>query len=172
MSLDQIANIAEIVGLILVIASLFYVAKQLKQNTNAVLAQTRHAVLAASQAELFEQINHPDLGLTITRESEREPEAQVKLNSWLFAIFRAREFAWLQFNHGYIDETQWATELEVLKFFLDSTRVRTWWRHVGRRAFGDDYVAFVEEVAEENNPTDSAFRSVAGWDLSSRADVP
>ncbi len=42
MTLDQFANLAEIIGLILVIASLIYVAQQLRQNTNMLCAESRN----------------------------------------------------------------------------------------------------------------------------------
>ena len=163
MSLDQLANLAEIIGMVLVVASLLSVAWQLKQNTRAMRAQTRHAVLEAAQAELFEQVQNPDLSLSIISEATLSPEQQVKLNSWLFAIFRAREFAWLQYTNRAIDETQWQTERAVMEFFLDSERVREWWDHVGRIGFGRAYVTFVEGIMAESTPTNSSFRSVAGW---------
>jgi hypothetical protein len=53
MTLEELAYLAQIVGVILVIASLMYVARQLRQNTAAILAQSRQSVLAAAQAELF-----------------------------------------------------------------------------------------------------------------------
>jgi len=48
MSLEQIAYLAQIIGVILVITSLVYVAQQLRQNTAAILAQSRQAMLDAS----------------------------------------------------------------------------------------------------------------------------
>ena len=82
MNLDQIANLAEIIGVTLVIASLIYVAKQLRQNTNAIHAQTRQAVLVAAQSELFAVMENPDLVISIVKMDSLTPEEHVRLNSW------------------------------------------------------------------------------------------
>lgn len=55
MALEQLAYLAQIVGTILVVASLVYVAKQLRQNTDAIHAQSRQAILNAPQREIFEK---------------------------------------------------------------------------------------------------------------------
>jgi hypothetical protein len=61
MNLNDLANLGQIVGAIAVVASLFYVAYQIRQNTNAVRSATAQAVhehfaswyhLLAADAEL------------------------------------------------------------------------------------------------------------------------
>ncbi len=163
MSLEYIANLAEVVGVILVIASLIYVAKQLRQNTNAIRAQSRQSVLTASQAELFMTIEQPSITVSIGNSDSLSEEEQVSVASYLFAIFRAREFAWLQHNNGVIDDTQWSTEFAVLLFFIDSQRVRDWWANVGQSAYGDEFVAFVKDLCEEHSPTNVSFKAMASW---------
>ena len=143
MSLEYFANLAEVVGLILVVASLIYVAKQLRQNTNSIRAQSRQSVLTASQAELLVTIEQPSITISIGSSESLSEEEQVSIASYLFSIFRAREFAWLQHNNGVIDDTQWNTELAVLLFFIDSQRVRDWWANVGQAAYGDEFTTFV-----------------------------
>ena len=44
MTLEELAYLAEIIGLILVVASLIYVGKQLKQNTEMMKADSRNAI--------------------------------------------------------------------------------------------------------------------------------
>ena len=163
MSLEYFANLAEVVGVILVVASLIYVAKQLRQNTNSIRAQSRQSVLTASQAELFVTVEKPSITLSIGSSGSLSEEEQVSVASYLFAIFRAREFAWLQHNNGVIDDTQWNTELAVLRFFIDSQRVRDWWANVGQAAYGDEFVAFVNGLCKEHVPTNSSFKAMASW---------
>ena len=163
MSLEYFANLAEVVGVILVIASLIYVAKQLRQNTNAIRAQSRQSVLTASQAELFVTIEQPNLTVSIGRSDSLSEEEQVSVASYLFAIFRAREFAWLQHANGVIDDTQWNTELAVLLFFIDSQRVRDWWANVGQVAYGDEFTDFVDGLCKEHAPTNSTFKAMGSW---------
>ncbi len=163
MSLDQIANLAEIIGVTLVIASLIYVARQLRQNTDAIHAQTRQAVLVAAQAELFAVMENPDLVISIVQTELLTPEEHVRLNSWLFAAFRAREFAWLQYKNGVIDETQWKTEIGVIQFIFDSQRLRDWWARIGRVPYGTDFVDFVDSVIRGQPATETAWQAVTRW---------
>ena len=163
MSLDQIANLAEIIGVTLVIASLIYVAKQLRQNTDAINAQTRQAVLVAAQAELFAVMENPDLVISIIRTELLTPEEHIRLNSWLFAAFRAREFAWLQYKNGVIDETQWKTEIGVIQFIFDSQRLRDWWTTIGRVPYGTDFVDFVDSVIRGKPATETTWQAVTKW---------
>ncbi len=86
MSLESYASLAEIIGVTLVVPSLIYVAIQLRQNTNAVRAQSRQAVLTASQAELFVQIERPEISLSIINPSVLTQEEQVRLSSF-FSLF-------------------------------------------------------------------------------------
>lgn len=163
MSLESYASLAEIIGVTLVVPSLIYVAIQLRQNTNAVRAQSRQAVLTASQAELFVQIERPEISLSIINPSVLTQEEQVRLSSFFFAVFRAREFAWLQHENGVIDDAQWDTEAAVIMFFIDSHRVRDWWIEVGSSGFSVQFSTFIDRLIEANSPTDSTFRAVASW---------
>jgi len=163
MTLEQFSYVAQIVGVVLVIASLVYVAKQLRQNTHAVLAQSRQAVLTASLAEVSMTIGDPQMTVQLTTSDELTPAENVRLGAWLFATFRAREFGWLQHRNGVIDERQWQTELAVIRFFLDSTRVRDWWAKVGHAAYGDEFVQFVENELACSTPTDRTFSAMVGW---------
>ena len=163
MNLDQIANLAEIIGVTLVIASLIYVAKQLRQNTNAVHAQTRQAVLVAAQSELFAVMENPDLVISIVKMDSLTPEEHVRLSSWLFAAFRAREFAWLQYKNGVIDETQWKTEVGVIQFIFDSQRTRDWWAKIGRVPYGTDFVEFVDSVIRGQPATETTWQTITRW---------
>lgn len=163
MPLEYFANLAEIVGVLLVVASLIYVAKQLRQNTDAIRAQSRQSVLAASQAELFATLEEPSITLNIGSSGPLSKEEQVSASSYLFAIFRAREFAWLQYNNGVIDDAQWSTELAVLLFFIDSHRVRDWWTNIGQAAFGNEFATFVDALCNEHKPTNSSLAAMGNW---------
>ncbi len=163
MNLSLLANLAEIIGVALVVASLIYVAKQLRQNTDAVHAQTRQAVLASAQTELLALSENPGLVISIIKAKPLTPEEHISLNAWLFAVFRAREFAWLQYRNGVIDETQWETEVGVIRFFFDSQRTRDWWARLGRNPYGADFVDFVDAVIQEQPATETIWRLVASW---------
>jgi hypothetical protein len=61
MTLGLLASIAEIIGVTLVIASLIYVARQLRQNTEMMRAESRNAIQHSKQQELFLVAQNPDI---------------------------------------------------------------------------------------------------------------
>ncbi len=161
--LEQSAYVAQIIGVILVIGSLIYVAKQLRQNTDAIHAQSRQAVLAASHTELYAELENPDVVISIVKEDPLTAEDHVRLAAWLYAALRTRQFAWLQWKNGVIDDSQWNTEISLIRFFFDSQRVRDWWSRVGHAAFGNEYADFVDGVIRESEPTETLWATVLNW---------
>lgn len=140
-----------------------YLAIEVKQNTSALNAQTRQALLAGSQAELFQMLEHPEMQITFSKPGELAQEEYAKLNSFLIAIMRAREFAWLQYQNGIIDKDQWHTERGVIEFVLTFKRLRTWWEKLGRGFFSPQFVTFVDAVIE-GKPDNESNRLILNWD--------
>jgi len=131
MNMEQLENLAEVIGVLLVIASLIYVAKQLRQTTEALHAQSRQSVLSSSQAELFALMNDSALAQSFVEGHDLSADENIRLHVFLSALVRAREFSWLQFRNGQIDETQWATELVVMQNVLGTKRTHRWWDKKG-----------------------------------------
>lgn len=163
MNLEQLAYLAEIIGVILVIASLIYVAQQLRQTTSAVLAQSRQSVLTAAQTELSYLIEFPKIAQGMSPDVQLDRTDQVRLNLFLIAAMRAREYAWLQYNNGVIDQAQWETELAVIDLFLTSSRVRSWWERRGRAGVSDDFGDFIEKRAPDISITDDYWVGQQEW---------
>jgi len=157
-----LGNVGEFVGAIVIVITLLYLALQIRQNTNALHGQSRQAVLAATQAELFAVIEHPELLLNPTRTS-LTPEEHVKLAAWLTVVVRGREFAWLQYRNGAIDEIQWRAEYLVLQIVLSVRNSRTWWVSVGRRVFPTEFVDFVDGLIRDQPPADERFLLNTNW---------
>ena len=163
MTLEQFGILSEIVASIAVIASLIYVARELKQTTNAIHAQSRQSVKEGSMDELFKVMDDPELILLITEKEQLSKTDQSKLNAYFFVSLRSREFAWLQYKNGVIDAAQWETELLVTKLFLDSKKLRIWWNRVGKLGFSKEYVKFIEELIQESPATDEGFTLEFTW---------
>jgi len=70
MTLEQWAHVADIVGAVVIVASLVYVAAQVRQNTKAQLAASRQAALAAD-LELFSMsVDYPEDALGLGAEPD------------------------------------------------------------------------------------------------------
>ena len=163
MNRDRRKEIFEAIGVIAIVASLIFLALETRQNTNALYADSRRAVMDAAFQELMVQLERPGIALTIIDEGIPSPEEQISLDSFLAATLIAREYAWLQFQSGTIDQMQWDTQLAVIATIFDAERNRNWWRSLGRNYFGADYAAFIDEQIESRPATNEIWQTTPIW---------
>jgi hypothetical protein len=160
---SKLADMSEIVSSIAIVVTLIYLTVEVQQNTDALHAQSRQSVLNSGQSELFAMLEYPDIVKSITKKEPLTSDEHVRLNMILVAMMRGREYSWLQYQNGIIDEAQWQTELAVIIFVLDSQRTRDWWEKVGRNAFSYQYSEFVDSLIQNNPPTEVLWKSITNW---------
>ena len=146
MTLDQYAAVAEIIGVTLVIASLIYVALQLRQNTEMMRAESRNAIQHSKQQELFMMLQNPDIWRGITKQ-ELDDES-IRIILWLTASLRAREHEWFQFRHGVLDESAWKSYATAIPFALANERPRAWWGGT-KPMYEKEFVEMVDGLLED-----------------------
>jgi hypothetical protein len=153
----------EAIGLIAIVASLIFLAVETRQNTNALFAASRQAVMGAALQELFLQFENPDIALSITKDGPLTPEEHIRLDTFLTSTLRAREFAWLQYKDDIVDQAQWDTEVAVIETVFDSQRNRDWWNNLGREYFGTGFVRFIDSVFSRQPATNEMWGKAANW---------
>jgi hypothetical protein len=158
--LNQWMTLAVNVG---VLIGIIFLAYEIRQNTDAVHAQTREAILAAGQAELQAVRSDPNLIDSIVRDGALTVEEQVKLYTWLVSALKVREFSWLQRESGVIDDAQWKSELAVTQAILQPPRVRLWWDRVGHKTVSDEFREFIDSAIEELPPSNGIYREQMEW---------
>lgn len=163
MDRSKLADLSEILSSIAIVVTLVYLAIEIRQNTNALYAQSRQSVLSAAQAELFVTVEHPELLLDVVQEEPLTPAAQIRIGAWLAAAMRAREFSWLQYRDGTIDEVQWQTEVLIIRWLLGTPRTRDWWQNTGRFNTNPDFVEFVDQEMGDNPPTTDSWQLETNW---------
>ena len=105
MTLEQYAYIAQIVGLFFIIPSLIYVGRQLKQNTEMMRADSRNSIQQNHQQEILTPAHYPEIWRGFT--GEELSDEGVRVNLWLTSSLRSREYEWIQFQNGALDEISW-----------------------------------------------------------------
>ena len=145
MKLDRISAMAEIASSVAILGTLVYLAVQTSQNTAAVRASTRQAMLAEDREVLSLQFEYPEVLEYMSREvgSLEDPE-KIRLSSWLVIFLRNRENQWLQLQNGVIDEETWETYSSAIGPILSREIVRPWWEN--RAASGEFDAGFVSQV--------------------------
>jgi hypothetical protein len=126
-TLQDYASLAEIIGVAVVVITLIYVAVQVRQGSEALRSDARQAAIALDQENVYRVIDYPDLGVTHSGRAPASFEDKARLQFWIVSQMRVREFEWLQYRAGRLDELTWLSYRNVIYFVLGSKRARQQW---------------------------------------------
>ncbi len=152
MNWDAIGAVAEGIGAAGVIASLLYLAIQVRASTraSAVASKFRSAEMQSDFISLL--IETPELNdlwlrglaeLDSLSESDYYRFSNMSLKA--FWLFSAGHF---QYKTGALSEGEWHESRAVLQYWLRSPGCQAWWAKLGRASFGPDFREYVDsEIA-------------------------
>ena len=147
-TLEQMYYIGEIIGVIVVIASLLYVGRQLQQNVEALQASQRQTTMSSDIQYLLKIVEIPNLALLRTK-AELTDEEKIQLYYMLSSYLRMRELDWIQYQKGALDETTWAAYQSTIKSIFSTPNARAVWQNISQFAM-DSFVAHVNSlIADE-----------------------
>ena len=153
-SLETISAIAQLIAALGVIASLFYLAVQIRQNTRSM-----RAVVVDSLAQSIADVIRP-----MAEDRDLMRAFHVVVEDWhnateddrmralplFFSTFKLFENAWFQQRQGTLDPQQWQGWDAYIRMYYYRAGVKDWWR-LRRAAFAAgfrDYVESSEPVSE------------------------
>jgi len=145
---EAIGAIGEVLGAVGVIATLAYLARQIRQNSEVVRSSTRQAI-STTQLQVGLQIaSDPALrGLALRWLSgapAATPEEALAEDMFLRANFRAFENQYHQHLDGTFDDAMWRGYLENMKRTCTAPRIPEFWAR-NRSLYSRDFGAFVED---------------------------
>jgi len=162
MSLEQWAYLGEIVASAAVVASLIYLAIQVRQSNRQAQAQTRQTMMQLVQQELYKVVDDPNI-FSLWTKDPISTEEKSKLHAWLLAFIRQREFEWIEHENGTIDPGMFQSYAGVTAFVLGTERTRRWWGvHGNTHSLHPGFVSFVNEMLEQS-PLVDYFDSLEKW---------
>ena len=146
--LTLFANLGVLVGI-------FFLAYEVRQNTVSIQSQTRATLFAGAQEELWKNMEFPDVTVNMfPTDRELSPEEKVRLDAWLSAAMRAREYAWTEYQSGNVDEAHWRNESAVIQVILGTKRTRDWWANIARDVHRPDFAAEVDRLISQEPGAD------------------
>jgi hypothetical protein len=165
MTLEEFNFIAEIIASIAVIASLIYVALQIKQNTAAT-----HATAAQSFAEadngfvglintsnnLADILHRGAMGL-----SELKGGELIQFMAFNDAAFMAMHSAYCQWDKGTLDDRLWSSFKHAILGMLSQPGQQEWWQH-RRHWYDENFRNYIEAAAETESVKPMHPGAVAG----------
>ena len=134
MNKADFATWSQIISSIAVLITLIFLIVQLKQNTNAIKANTRHTIITNDLQGISDGIEHPAIERSMYKHELTEDE-KIQLEWWLIGLCRTREHQWFQFRDGSLDRRTWEANLSALGRNLSFARTRGWWNLVSKQYF-------------------------------------
>jgi hypothetical protein len=153
-SLETINAIAQLVAAIGVIASLFYLAAQIRQNTRSM-----RAVVVDSLANSIADVIRPmaedrelmrAFHLVVENWHDATEEDRMRALPLFFSTFKLFENAWFQQRQETLDPQQWLGWDAYIRMYYHRPGVKDWWQ-LRRAAFAPgfrDYVENSEPISE------------------------
>jgi hypothetical protein len=156
MSLEDLGNIGEFVAAIGVIASLIYLAVQIRQNTSSVRASTFHET-ASRAAELTRAIAEQKELPRILRtglgglEQLEDDDDRLRFMMLLTTVFRQYEDLLFQYRAGTLSSESWDAWRYSLRGYFSNPGFPPFW-DLRRLAFTESFRQFVETERETTEP--------------------
>jgi len=153
-SLETLSAIAQLVAAIGVIASLFYLAAQIRQNTKSQRAVAVDSLTGSLIAMLGPQANDASLTRALSAAVEdwygATEDDRSRAVACLFAVFKLAENAWFQQRQGTLEREQWQGWDRYIRAYYHRPGVQVWWSlRRGMFAAGfRDYLESTEPIAE------------------------
>ena len=155
MTLNDLANIGQVIGAIAVVISLIYVALQIRQNTNAVRSATAQTVhehfakwyhLVAADDELAQIVAKGLRDYTSLSEKEK-----VRLVATFMAFLSYSQNAFLKWREGLLAPALWRGWELVIMNLVCAPGGTAFWKERAYM-FGDEFRQYIESDLMKRQP--------------------
>ena len=155
MTLDDLANLGQVIGAIAVVVSLIYVALQIRQNTNAVRSATAQTVhehfakwyhLVAADDELSQIVAKGLRDYQSLSEKER-----VRFVATFMAFLSYSQNAFLKWREGLLAPPLWRGWELVIMNLVCAPGGRSFWKDRAYM-FGDEFRRYIEGDVMKREP--------------------
>lgn len=162
MTIQDLGSIGELIAAVATVATLIYLAAQIRQNTNAMKTASLNSI---HDVQMLTRDNERYNALILKglRGEELDPEERLLVVERFFTIVRAFEGIWLQQSFGVVSREQFDQHLDLLRWAISTPLARRMWAQLAP-TFDPGFCAVVEtEVLSEDAPRSrmfDAFRSL------------
>lgn len=156
--LESLAYIGEIVGAAAVVASLLYLAVQVRQGTRA--QQTENYARALDRVSSVQSMLSRENDISrifasgVQDVSTLTPMERIRFTWAVYEAFDSFEFMFYTYKNDEIPEEVWSRWSTTVAWWLSFPGVQTWWR-CRPVEFSASFTAFVESLLADN-PTDAS----------------
>ena len=150
MSWDAIGAIGEILGAVVVVATIFYLATRIKQSHSSNQMATAARISEAADAWLGQIVRDKELndiyqcGMRDYKSLELSERSRFDL--LIAQLLRAVEGAWTQAKHGALDKNQWHGYKMTTRYVVGSPGGRAAFSKLENTAFSPEFSTAVQEI--------------------------
>ncbi len=148
MTLEEIALVAQIVGVIVVAATLVYLTIQVRQGAEQLRSEARQTQLENDQTGVYKFVEFPAIARSFSQQETPSFEEKTQMYFWIIGQMRAREYEWLQYKSGAMTKESWETYRDVIFFVLGTPRSRAAWE-LCKDYFNAGFVAMVADMVKD-----------------------
>ncbi len=149
--LEQIANIAEIIGVTLVLITLIFLTLQIRQNTRAIRSTTVQAVMQSDMAFAQILVEHAALWDKVLSGGMPEPGAETRRATIIFNIFMIEsETRYHQFQLGHLGEQEWQARLRTVPMMVRLPMFPVWRQSLGGHSHSEDFLELLDRMHAES----------------------
>lgn len=153
MDWEALGAIGELVGAVGVIATLVYLAMQIRQNSNVVRSSTRQAISKEQKDMGIQIVTNPEARAAamywIGLEEDPALAAQVRNDMFIRACLRMWENQYHQYKDGTFELDIWEGYLENMIKVLNQKRFQAWWPS-NRALYSANFSLFIDSMISTN----------------------
>jgi hypothetical protein len=146
-SLEAVNTVAQLIAALGVVASLFYLAAQIRQNTRSMRAivvdSLAHSLVDLIGPQAYDPIAMRAFSTTCENWNGATEEDRARALPLMFAVFKLFENAWFQRRQGTLDPQQWEGWDVYIRIYYHRAGVKAWWA-MRRQAFAVGFRNYVE----------------------------
>jgi len=153
-SLEDLGNLGDFLGGVAVIATLVYLARQIRENTRSTRLAAMQSTMLAAQDLLKLPVQDPDVGRVfrvglMTPDELTEDEFH-RFRYFLLALLRVHEDMFVQHKSGVIDDETWHARAANLGTLLAMPGGRRVWET--HNAYRPDFQAWLDSRLDRKDP--------------------
>ncbi len=147
MTLDDLGNIGEFLGAIGVIATLAYLAVQIRQNTRMMRASIRQS-RSDSMQQAFTHSANGNIAEIMVKDRNHEQLTDVerqRLQMWQIGSWRARETTFLQAKDGMLDDSTFEQQANIVRRVMEAPYTRESWTNL-KATLDPSFQGWVDDI--------------------------
>ena len=150
MALEYFANIAEIVGVVLVVVTLVFLTLQIRQNTQALRATTILSVMQSETSMMSILVENSATWEKIQTGAPLAAGDETRKAIVLFNVYMIdTESRFHQYKIGYLDAQPWDGRLRTLPHVVRLPIFELWRNSLGGQSHADDFLELLDSLLKE-----------------------